>query len=207
MQHGAGNPPASREANRSGSKSGGSKSSGSKRPSSLLLAVLTEREQGLMLRPALAGQIQTLADLARGGQRFLNRQRGSGTRALLDELLREAGLRPAMIRGYQDEEFTHLAVAASIAGGGADAGFGIRAAAERFGLAFVPLARETYYLASRADGAVAVSLSRIAAWLRDAAFRTLCQDLPGYDTTHAGEESLFEPPRRPRGRPRGSGTG
>lgn len=212
MRHGAGNPPASREANRSGSKSGGnknggSKSSGSKRPSSLLLAVLTEREQGLMLRPALAGQIQTLADLARGGQRFLNRQRGSGTRALLDELLREAGLRPAMIRGYQDEEFTHLAVAASIAGGGADAGFGIRAAAERFGLAFVPLARETYYLASRADGAVAVSLSRIAAWLRDAAFRTLCQDLPGYDTTHAGEESLFEPPRRPRGRPRGSGTG
>jgi putative molybdopterin biosynthesis protein len=166
--------------------------------------VLTEREQGLMLAQGLAAHIKSLSDLARGGQRFLNRQRGSGTRALLDELLREAGLRPAMIRGYQDEEFTHLAVAASIAGGGADAGFGIRAAAERFGLAFVPLARETYYLASRADGAVAVSLSRIAAWLRDAAFRTLCQDLPGYDTTHAGEESLFEPPRRPRGRPRGS---
>jgi molybdate-binding protein len=157
-----------------------------------------------MLTQGLAAQIKSLTDLARGGQRFLNRQRGSGTRALLDELLREAGLRPAMIRGYQDEEFTHLAVAASIAGGGAEAGFGIRAAAERFGLAFVPLAKETYYLATRADSAIAPSFSRIAAWLRGAAFRTLCQDLAGYDTTHAGEESLFEPPRRPRGRPRGS---
>ena len=198
LQHGAGNAPMRRQGSTAGS---------SKRPSNLLLAVLTEREQGLMLTQGLAAHIKSLSDLARGGQRFLNRQRGSGTRALLDELLREAGLRPAMIRGYQDEEFTHLAVAASIAGGGAEAGFGIRAAAERFGLAFVPLAKETYYLATRADGAIAPSFSRIAAWLRGAAFRTLCHDLAGYDTTHAGEESLFEPPRRPRGRPRGSGTG
>ncbi|MDB5557179.1 MAG: LuxR family transcriptional regulator, partial [Enterovirga sp.] len=105
------------------------------------------REQGLMLAPGNPLEIRTLADLARAKARFVNRQPGSGTRTWFDRLLREAGLQPQAIRGYAAEEFTHQAVAAVVASGAADAGMGVRAAAERFGLAFVPLGRETYFVA------------------------------------------------------------
>src|SRR5690606_35389797 len=91
-------------------------------------------------------RIRDVADLARTGVRFVNRQRGAGTRAWFDRLLRERGLRPAEIRGYEREEFTHLAVAASVAAGLADAGFGLRAAAAQLDLGFVPMGIERYFL-------------------------------------------------------------
>jgi molybdate-binding protein len=95
--------------------------------------------------------IHGLADLARLRARFVNRQKGSGTRLWFDRLLAEHGLAPADIRGYAGEEFTHQAVAALIASGAAEAGFGARAAAERFGLAFLPLGWECYHLAVSAS--------------------------------------------------------
>jgi molybdate transport repressor ModE-like protein len=140
----------------------------------LAVTPLFAREQGLMLAPENPLAIRTVADLAAKGARVVNRQRGSGTRAWFDRLLAEAGLPPARIRGYAVEEFTHQAVAAVIASGEADAGMGVRAVAERFGLAFVPLGTETYFLAARAEVAGAL-LDR----LRAGVLATL-GDMPGY---------------------------
>src|SRR5262245_7657332 len=100
--------------------------------------------------PRKPRRIRTLADLASGRARFLNRQPGSGRRLMFDHLLAAAGIPASRINGYQSEEFTHAAVAATIASGKADAGFGIEAAAWQQGLEFVPLAMERYYLAARA---------------------------------------------------------
>ncbi len=112
---------------------------------------LMEREQGLIVTPALKSKVKGLSDLARPGLRFVNRQRGSGTRVLLDALMAEAGMVATAISGYGHEEFTHQAVAATIAVGAADAGPGLRTAAAQFKLHFVPLAMETYRIAGRTE--------------------------------------------------------
>lgn len=109
---------------------------------------LFEREQGLLLAPGNPLGIRSVADLAAGEARYVNRQKDSGTRQWFDRLLDEAGLSPGAIRGYGVEEFTHQAVAATIACGAADAGLGVRAAAERLGLFFLSVGWETYYLAA-----------------------------------------------------------
>ena len=123
------------------------------------------REQGLFLAPGNPLRIGSVEDLAVTGARFVNRQRGSGTRLWFDRLLGEAGIPPAAIRGYGVEEFTHQAVAALIASGAADAGMGARAAAERFGLAFVPVGVEAYFLASRGSSPGTDMMNRVIAAL------------------------------------------
>lgn len=114
---------------------------------------LFRRQQGLLVAPGNPLGIADVAGIARVGARFVNRQRGSGTRAWFDRLLAEAALSPADIRGYGTEEFTHQAVAALVAAGAADIAMGLRAVADRFGLGFVGLGWETYALAARADRA------------------------------------------------------
>jgi hypothetical protein len=106
---------------------------------SVRLVVVARRRQGLMAAAANPKAIRSLADLTRNDVRFINRQEGSATRLLLDRLLAQTRTRPTSIRGYDHEEFTHLAVAATIAAGHADAGVGIEAAAARYGLTFLPL--------------------------------------------------------------------
>ena len=108
---------------------------------------LFDREQGLLGASGNPRKIRTIGDLAKPGLRFVNRQRGSGTRLWFDQLLGKAGLTGADIPGYENEEFTHQAVGALVASGEADAGMGARSVAERFGLGFVPIGRETYFLA------------------------------------------------------------
>jgi putative molybdopterin biosynthesis protein len=112
---------------------------------------LMEREQGIMVARGNPRGILALTDLAKPGVRFINRQRGSGTRILLDQLLHSCGLSGTEIAGYEQEEFTHQAVAAMIGAGAADAGLGLRAAAVQFKLDFTPLGREVYYLAGHRD--------------------------------------------------------
>jgi molybdate transport repressor ModE-like protein len=169
-------------------------------PEPIVAYRLFQREQGLITTRGTKASIQTLADLAYTGARFINRQRGSGTRTLFDRLLGQAGLRSGDVRGYHDEEFTHLAVAATVAGGGADAGFGIRAAAAQFGLAFTPLAVETYYLACREMRARDEPIPRLVSFLRSAEFQAICNDLPGYDAAAAGQSVRIAPQRRRRTR-------
>jgi molybdate transport repressor ModE-like protein len=144
------------------------------------LMPLATRSQGLIVARGNPKRIGSVADLARGGVRIVNRQRGSGTRALLEFLLSQAGIDRESLCGYENEEITHSAVAALVAGRQADAGFGLEAAAARFGLGFVPVATERYWLAL--DGG-SLSHEKVRALLDaagDARFRAAVDALPGY---------------------------
>ena len=145
-----------------------------------------EREQGLMLPPGNPARVRSLRDLARKKLRVVNRQRGSGTRLLFDQLLQEAGIDHGALPGYATEEFTHLAVAATIAAGKADAGFGVKAAALQFGLNFQLLERERYLLACRTEDADAPAIRRLREAIAGAEMRQVLKDLPGYADAHAG---------------------
>ncbi len=158
---------------------------------------VASRCQGLILRHEVAETIRGAADLVRDEVRFVNRQTASGTRILFDALLKNEGIDPTRIRGYEHEEFTHSAVAALLSSGAADAGFGVEAAASQFGLAFVPLATETYYFAVaestvQSNPAVQDLVSVIAS----SDFRRRAEKLKGYDPRHSGRwepvASLFE---------------
>lgn len=139
------------------------------------VAALARREQGLIVAAGNPRRIRDVADLARTGLRFVNRQRGAATRSWLDRLLKEQGISPESITGYEVEEASHLAVAATVAAGDADAGFGLRAAALRFGLGFVPIGVETYWLSG--DAALARD-GRVRDLI--AAVRRLAKDTGGY---------------------------
>ena len=147
---------------------------------------LFEREQGLMLPPGNPQRVRSFGDLARKGLRFVNRQQGSGTRVLIDRHLAAGGLDPAELPGYATEEFTHAAVAATVASGAADAGFGLRAAAAEHGLAFVQLSRERYYFAARASALPTSAVERLLAAVRGEAFARIVDRLPGYRRARSG---------------------
>ena len=147
---------------------------------------LFEREQGLMLPQGNPQRVRSFRDIARRGLRFVNRQQGSGTRLLIDRLLAAAELDPAALNGYATEEFTHVAVAATVASGAADAGFGLRAAAAEHGLAFVQLARERYYFAARASALPTSEVERLLAALRGEVFARIVDRLPGYRRAGSG---------------------
>ena len=104
------------------------------------------RAQGLIVAKGNPLGICAVADLAKEGIRYINRQKGAGTRVLLDYLLHQASVSPRAIGGYEREELTHTAVAAQIAAGSADCGLGILAAARMYDLDFIPVCEETYDL-------------------------------------------------------------
>jgi putative molybdopterin biosynthesis protein len=145
-----------------------------------------EREQGLMLGRGNPQAIHGLADLTRDDVVFINRQRGAGTRVLLDYRLRQAGISPAQIRGYDRQEFTHLAVAAAVASGAADCGMGILAAARALGLDFVPLDRERYDLVIPVSFYADPFLAPLLGIIRDPEFAAAVAALGGYGTGQMG---------------------
>lgn len=145
-----------------------------------------EREQGLMLPPGNPARVRTLRDLASKRLRVINRQRGSGTRLLFDQLLQEAGIDGNALSGYSTEEFTHLAVAATIAAGKADAGFGVKAAALQYGLDFKLLERERYLLACRSEAANEPAILRLREAVAGAHMLKVLRGLPGYAGANAG---------------------
>jgi len=112
----------------------------------LQLINLCYREQGLIVAPGNPKKIGGFKDIARDGLSFINRQKGAGTRLLTDKVIAESGLDPEQIPGYDHEEYTHMNIAAAIAGGSIDCGMGIRAAALALELDFVPVAEERYDL-------------------------------------------------------------
>ena len=150
------------------------------------LVGLATREQGLVVRPGNPKGIQSLRDLTRGDVRLVNRQRGSGTRALLEFMISREGLDRERIRGYDSEEATHGAVAALIAGQQADVGLGVKAAAVAYRLDFVPVCTERYYLACHANALDAPAMRKLIALLRSPAFRDAVVALPGYTASQAG---------------------
>lgn len=149
------------------------------------------RTQGLMMRPEHAGMVQSLADLAPSGLRFVNRQPGSGTRLLLDHLMQENGLPTAQVPGYASRlEETHVAVAATVASGAADVGPGVEAAAIEFGLCFVPLIEEDYFLACLKKNLATPALGQLCALLAGTAWADMLTALPGYRPAPAAGQVL-----------------
>ena len=151
---------------------------------------LVHREQGLIVAPGNPLGIAGIADLARPDLRYVNRQRGSGTRVLLDFELGRSGIAASSIAGYARQEYTHLAVAASVSAGRADAGLGVLAAARAFGLGFVPVAREPYDLVldrARLEDPV---LAPLWALLASGDFRAAVEQLGGYDAAEMGKQIL-----------------
>lgn len=151
------------------------------------LITLVGREQGLIVKPGNPKHLRTLADLARADVTFVNRQRGAGTRVLLDFEIGKIGLTPEEIKGYGREEYTHLAVAAAVASGVADAGLGIAAAARALNLDFVPLFKERYDLVIPREYYISPLLRPLLELLHDADFRAQVAARPGYDVTPMGK--------------------
>jgi putative molybdopterin biosynthesis protein len=152
----------------------------------LAVVRLVHREQGLLVAPGNPLALTGVADLARRDLRYVNRQRGAGTRVLLDHELRRHAIDPAAISGYSREEHTHLGVAAAVAAGRADTGLGIRAAARAFGLDFVPVAREPYDLVLRSSALAEDVLAPLWALLEQPDFRAGVEGLGGYSCVETG---------------------
>ncbi len=144
------------------------------RDADLSVVPLFRREQGLLLAPGNPLRLTGVDDIASRKARFVNRQRGAGTRIWFERLCREAGVPLDAVVGHHTEEFTHQAVAALIATGAADVGMGTRAVAERFALDYRPLGWESYYLATR----VSLPPQRLAP-LRDL-IRSRAGEVSGY---------------------------
>lgn len=145
------------------------------------------RSQGLMVRPGNPKHIQGLDDLTRPDVRFINRQHSSGTRALLDALLRQGQVPANEISGFEQEEYTHSAVAAYVAAEMADVGFGVEAAARQFGLDFIPIALERYLLACAQRSLEQKLMRDFLTMIRSEEFQDEVRKLPGYTPVKCGD--------------------
>lgn len=152
-----------------------------------MLVELATRRQGLFVAQRNPKDIRGLADLARRDVRFVNRQSGSGTRMLLELMLKKQGLPAHQVNGFETAEFTHAAVAAYIAGGMADVGFGVETAAARFGLHFIPLAVERYFFAVKKKALALPTVTAAIGLLRSEEFLSAVSGLKGYDASAAGK--------------------
>lgn len=150
------------------------------------VVALVDRQQGLLVSKGNPRGIRSLEDLARPDVTFVNRQRGAGTRVLLDYRLDLLGIASEAIKGYNHEEYTHLAVAAAISSGRACCGLGIEAAAQALELDFVPLFEEYYELVIPEKFFADPLLVPIFEVLDDPAFRQAVAELPGYDVSRMG---------------------
>ncbi len=153
----------------------------------VVLVTLVGREQGWIVAPGNPKGLSGWADAANPDVRLVNRQRGAGTRVLLDYELGKLGIESSQVRGYQREEYTHLAVAAAVASHTADVGLGIRAAARALSLDFVPLAHEQYDLVIPGAYFDSPLLRPLLDLLQEADFKAAVAALPGYDVTAMGE--------------------
>ncbi|HEX6353091.1 molybdopterin biosynthesis protein [Actinophytocola sp.] len=147
---------------------------------------LVHRDQGLIVAPGNPLELAKIDDLTRPGLRYVNRQRGAGTRVLLDHELARRGIDPADVPGYTREEHTHLAVAAAVAAGRADTGMGILAAARAFGLDFVPVTQEPYDLVLRTNDLTDDRLTPLWTLLGRQRFREQVEALGGYSCVETG---------------------
>lgn len=160
------------------------------RPGRHKLIACTRRVQGLLVAAGNPLGLRSIADVAAAvgrGARFVPRQRGSGTRLLLDHLCAGAGIDATRLVDEARAEDSHLAVAAAVASGGADVGLGIEAAAGEFGLDFAPLVEEDYFLVCLRDRVDQPGLRQLRAVLHGAAWEGVVAALPGYAATASGE--------------------
>ena len=154
---------------------------------SVRLVQLARRQQGFLVKEGNPKSVKTIDDLAKPGVTFINRQGGSGTRILTDYCLHKRGLSPEEIRGYDQEEFTHMAVAVNVLSGRADTGMAIYAAAKALGLDFIPVAEERYDLVVPEFAWNDRKLKVLMDVLQSSPFKKSVQDLGGYDVAECGK--------------------
>jgi putative molybdopterin biosynthesis protein len=155
---------------------------------------LVRRQQGLIVAPGNPLGIQQIADLARDEVRFVNRNRGSGTRLWVDQQLNEKGISAQAVFGYQDAVRTHLEVAERIKQGQADVGVGLYAAAHKMELDFVPLFEERYDVVIPEEYYHSELLKPVLDYVNTAEFRRAVESLGGYNTAEAGKEIQVSSP-------------
>lgn len=153
----------------------------------LMLIDISTRRQGLMVAAGNPKKIYDLKDLARDDVRFINRPVDSGTRFLLEGLLTEARIPGSSITGFEQSEATHASVAAFVASGLADAGFGLERPARYFQLDFIPMVNERYFLICHEATLQHPVMQQTLAILADPGFKTSVNALPGYDSAHSGK--------------------
>lgn len=156
------------------------------------LLTLAHRRLGLITPPGNPRGLSSLTDLAQAGVRFVNRQRGTGTRVWLDAHLRRAGVDSSVLAGYSREVTTHAEIARAIAEGQADVGLGIEAAAIAYGLGFVRLATEPYDLIIPAESWPLPPVQALAAWLASAEGRAAIEAIGGYDIEDTGRVTWLD---------------
>ena len=140
-----------------------------------------------MVLPGNPKGINKLADLTRPEVTFINRQRGAGTRVLLDWALKEEGIDPADIKGYSREEYTHTSVAAAVKSGAADVGLGVLSAARALELDFISWRAERYDLALMTDFLEHPGVKAILAVIQSREFKDQVEALGGYDLSDCGK--------------------
>jgi putative molybdopterin biosynthesis protein len=153
----------------------------------LRLVNLVHRQQGFVVLPGNPKNIKGFADLTREGVRYINRQAGSGTRILLDHNLKEQGLNPDNIEGYDSDEFTHMAVAVAVLSGRADAGLAIYSAAKALNLDFVPVTTERYDLVILEKYWKQDKIQALLNVIRSLDFREAVLELGGYGVDQTGD--------------------
>jgi putative molybdopterin biosynthesis protein len=156
----------------------------------LAVVTLAHRAQGLLVPRGNPKGLRSFEDLVRPDVLFVNRQRGSGTRVLLDHELAQRGMQGRQMKGYEREEFTHAAVAVAVSSGAADAGLGVLAAARALGLDFVPVAEERYDLVIPLDLLGDPRVEQVLELLGAPEFRQALRDLGGYDDRETGRRAL-----------------
>ncbi len=145
------------------------------------------RQQGMMVAKGNPLNITKFADIAREGIRYVNRQKGSGTRILTDYLCKQEGVDPAAVYGYDREELTHTSVAAQIVSGSADAGMGIYSAAKLYDLDFIPICIEEYDLIIPNHAWDTPQVQQMIATLKSDTFREKILSMGGYTLDGPGE--------------------
>ena len=148
---------------------------------------LVLREQGLMVARGNPKGIRGMEDLIREDVTFVNRQAGSGTRVLFDHKLSGLGIKPESIRGYDHDEFTHMAVAVDVLSGAADCGMGIFAAARALNLDFIPIEREQYDLIIPTAMTELPNIQAVLEAIQSRPFRERVLSLGGYDPGKSGQ--------------------
>jgi putative molybdopterin biosynthesis protein len=149
---------------------------------------LVWREQGLFVQRGNPKKVKGLDDLLRKDITFINRQKGSGTRILLNHTLENLSLDSNQIRGYEKEEFTHMAVASTVASGVADAGLGILSAARAMDLDFIPIAKERYDVIIPSIYFEDKKVQKVIETIRSDGFKRMVSQMGGYDVSRTGEE-------------------
>jgi putative molybdopterin biosynthesis protein len=152
----------------------------------MLVITFARWEEGLVVAPGNPKKVRAAAGLVRRGVRFVNREPGSGSRALLDKLLEDDGIPPESVNGYDRVAFGHLAAAYAVVSGDADACIATRSAARTFGMDFVPLHQARYDLVMRKRTADLPAVKSFLDILQRATLRRKLEALAGYDTSETG---------------------